>query len=350
MPDWTVCSRNMIYAAFCAFTAAFAASAARAQSAENFYRGKTITIIVSSDAGGGFDAYSRMLARHLTQHIPGTPGVVVQNMPGAASLTAVNYIANVAPRDGTVFSDADSTIPFYTLLEGENSKFDAHRLNWIGSINKVDFVCVAYNKSSFKTIDDAMQRPMRVSGSGGTAGWRVILPRLYNLVAGTKFEVVMGYAAPEAFLAMERGEVDGTCPSLDTLLATKSDWLRDNRLTFLTQFSLDPAPGFEKVPLAIERVKDPGDRAAMNLFLSQQLTGRPYVAPPDVPPERLQALHAAFDATMKDPEFLADAKKMGLPVDPLTSDEMKALLDKAYATSPEIVARTKALYARAAGK
>jgi tripartite-type tricarboxylate transporter receptor subunit TctC len=318
----------------------------RAESVADFYKGKTITLVISSAAGGGFDAYSRLLSRHIARHIPGQPGIVVQNMPGAGSLRALNYIANVAPHDGTVISDADSTMPFYKLLEGENAKFDPYRLNWIGSISKADFVCVAFHDRPFKTIEDAMKTPLRVSGSGA-AGWRIFLPRLYNIVAGTKFQVIMGYNGAEALLAMERGEVDGNCPAIDTLSGTKPDWLRDKKLTFLIQFALEAAPELKDVPLAIDHIKNPDDRAAMQLILSQQLTGRPYVAPPDVPADRLAALREAFDETMKDPEFLADAERVKISVNPLSSVEMKALLDRAYGTPPAVIAHARDLSARA---
>ena len=330
-------------------TFALAIAPAPAQEAETFYKGRTLSLIVSSDAGGGFDTYTRTLGRHIARHIPGTPKIVVQNMPGAGSLTALNYISNIATRDGTVFSDADSTMPFYTLFEGANSRFDPLKLNWIGSISSQLGVCIAWHASSFKTLDDAMARPMKL-GATGTAGWRFTLPRLYNIVAGSKFEVILGYNATQIFLAMERGETDGACVTYDTLLATKSDLLRQNKLTILAQFGLQPAAGLEQVPLALDRIADPDDRAAMELILSQQLTGRPYVAPPDVPAPRLQALRAAFDATMSDGEFRADAEKRLLVIDPMTSDKMRALLDKAYAARPETVARARALMARASRK
>jgi hypothetical protein len=304
---------------------------------------------VSSDVGGGFDTYTRTLGRHIARHIPGTPKIVVQNMPGAGSLTALNYISNIAARDGSIFSDADSTMPFYTLFEGANSRFDPLKLNWIGSISSQLGVCIAWHTSSFKTLDDVMARPMKL-GATGAAGWRFTLPRLYNIVAGSKFEVILGYNATQIFLAMERGETDGACVTYDTLLATKSDLLRDNKLTILAQFGLRPGPGLEQVPLALDRIGDPEDRAAMELILSQQLTGRPYVAPPDVPAPRLQALRAAFDATMSDNEFRADAEKRLLVIDPMTSGQMRALLDTAYGTRPETVARAKSLMARASRK
>jgi hypothetical protein len=240
-------------------------------------------------------------------------------------------------------------MPFYKLLEGTNSRFDPMKLNWIGSISSQLGVCVAWHANSFKTLDDVMARPMRLAGTG-TAGWRFILPRLYNIVVGTKFEVILGYSAPQVFLAMERGETDGACVTYDTLLATKSDWLQQKKLTILAQFGLTPAHGLDTVPLALDRIKDSTDRAAMELILSQQLTGRPYVAPPDVPPTRLQALRGAFDATMQDAEFLADAAKRRLVIDPLTSEQMASLLKQAYASPSDTVTRARSLMARALRK
>jgi tripartite-type tricarboxylate transporter receptor subunit TctC len=329
-----------------AIVLASSVTAARAQDVEAFYRSRTMTLIVSSDVGGGYDAYARLLARHITRHMPGRPGIVVQNMPGASSLNAINYIANVASHEGLVFSDTDSTMPFYTLLEGANSRFDPRRLNWLGSASKQIGVCAAWHESPFKTVEDAMMRPMRLAATSA-AGWRFIMPRLYNIVAGSKFEVITGYAAPQVFIAMERREVDGACATYDTLLAVRPDWLRDGKLTFLLQFGSGPIAGLEHVPLALDRIKGAADRVAMELILSQQITGRPYVAPPNVPPARLAALRAAFEATMVDPDFLADAHKMRLMIDPLSAQRFNALLDRAYAAPPETIEHAKMLLARA---
>jgi tripartite-type tricarboxylate transporter receptor subunit TctC len=328
---------------------ALSVMSARAQDVEGFYKGRTMTLIVSSDVGGGYDAYARLLARHITRHVPGRPGIVVQNMPGASSLNAVNHIANVASREGLIFSDTDSTMPFYTLFEGANSRFDPRRLGWLGSASRQIGVCVAWHESPFKTIEDAMARPMRLAATAA-AGWRFTMPRLYNIVAGSKFDVITGYAAAQVFIALERREVDGACATYDTLLALRPDWLRDGKLTFLAQFASQPVAGLEQVPLGLERIKNPADRAAMELILSQQITGRPYVMPPDVPPARLAALRAAFGATMVDPDFLADAQKMRLMIDPLSAEQFNALLERAYAAPPERIERAKALLAQAGRK
>jgi tripartite-type tricarboxylate transporter receptor subunit TctC len=321
---------------------------ARADGVEDFYRGRSMTLIVSSGVGGGYDTYGRMLARHITRHIPGQPHIVVQNMPGAGSITALNYLFNVAPKDGSVISDADSTMPLYALLGGQNAKFDPLRIRWIGSTAQQISLCVAWAGGAFKTLEDATQRPMKVSATG-IATLRGIVPRLFNEVAGTRFEVVTGYSTSEVFLAVERGEVDGTCFTYDTLLAAKYDWVQEKRVTILAQFGEHPAPGIESVPLARDRIKDPADRAAFDLILSAELTGRPYLAPPEIPPERLAALRRAFDESMTDPAFLADCRKARLFVDPASGAEIEALIARAYASSPATVARAKLLLQHAMG-
>ena len=319
----------------------FAGRSGLAQGVADFYRGNNVRLIISSGPGGGYDTYSRTLARHIGQHIPGRPNIVTQNMPGAGSLVAINYVYNVAARDGSVFADSDSTMPLYTLFEGQNSKFDPFRLNWLGSVGKQIGVCVARSRSEFKTLDDVMKRPMRVSGTGAQS-WRTTIPRLDNLTAGTKFEVITGYGTTEAFLALERGEVEGTCVDYNTLQATRLDWLRDRKVTFIAQYGLEPVLGLQGVPLGLDWVKDAVDRRAMELILSQQLAGRPYLMPPD----RLAALRAAFDATMKDQAFLEDAKKSRLLVDPMTSEQMEALFRRAYAFPSAIIERAKELLKR----
>ena len=319
---------------------------ASAQSVEDFYKSHQVTLIISSGAGGGYDVYSRLLARFIGSHIPGNPRIVPQNMPGADGLTAINYVTNVAPKDGSLISDTYSTMPFYMLVDGRNAKFDARQINWLGSISKALSVCIAWRGGSFNTLDDAMQRAMRVAGTGAT-GWRSILPHLYNIVAGSKFNVITGYATGADYLAVERGEVDGSCTTYDTLLASEISWIKDKKIIFLAQFADQPAPELPDVPLGLDRIKNADDRAAMELILAQQETGRPYLTPPGVPQDRVRALQAAFDATMKDPDFIAAANEANLWLAPMDAQRMQVLIDKAYATPPSIVARAKSLLEQA---
>ncbi len=321
-------------------------SSASAQSVEDFYKSHVLTIVVSSGPGGGYDVYSRLLARFLPAHLPGNPHIVIQNMPGADGLTAINYVNNSAPRDGSLIADTYSTMPFYILLNGANARYDAQKINWLGSISKMLSICVAWGGSSFKTLDDAMQRSMRIAATG-PLGWRSVLPHLFNLVAGSKFDVVTGYGSGEDYLAVERGEVEGSCTTYDTLLASKSDWITKRQITFLAQFGDEPAPELKDVPLGLNRIENPEDRAAMELILAQQQTGRPYLAPPNVPADRVAALRSAFDATMVDPRFLAAAQQANLWLAPTSSAPMEAVIRAAYVTPAATVARARFLLQKA---
>ena len=325
-----------------------AAKPAEAQSAAEFYKDRTVTVIVGSGAGGGYDVYTRMLTRHMVKHLPGTR-LVVQNMPGASGLTAINYAFNAAPKDGSLISDAYSTMPLYPLLDGKNAQFDVFKFNWIGSIARATSVCIAWHTNSFKTLDDAMARPMKLSSTGAT-GWRSILPNFYNEVGGTKFDVVMGYDSAGAYLAIERGEVDGSCTTYDTLMATAMDWLQNNRLTFLAQFGLQPLEAIRNVPMGLDRIKNKADREAAELVLSQQETGRPFLMPPGVPTDRVEFMRKAFMATMRDPEYLAETQKANLLVDSMDGASMDVLIKRAYATPESSVKHAKAILERASAE
>ena len=320
---------------------------AGAQTAEEFYKGRQIKLIVSSGAGGGYDVYSRMLARHIVRHLPG-PKIVVQNMPSASGLAAINHIYNAADKDGSVFGDTYSTMPLYPLLDGTNAKFDVLRLNWLGSVSRALSVCIAWHSNDFKSIEDAVARPMRLSSTGAT-GWRSILPRFFNEVGGTQFQVIMGYDSGGAYLAIERGEVDGSCTTYDTLSATQMDWIQGKKITFLAQFGLQPHPELAGVPMGLDLIKKPDDRAAAELILSQQEMGRPYVMPPSVPADRVAFMREAFTKTMTDPIYLEESKRANLMVDPLTGAEMEALIKKAYATPSQTVEQARAILRRASG-
>jgi tripartite-type tricarboxylate transporter receptor subunit TctC len=322
-------------------------SGAQAQSVAEFYRGRTVNFIVGSGAGGGYDTYMRMLARFFPKHIPGEPNIVVQNMPGAGSRVALNYMYNRAARDGSVVSDSDSIMPFSGLFEADNTRFDPREFGWLGSMGKQISICAAWHASPFHTVDDVMTKPMRVSGTGA-AGWRITLPKIFNAIAGSKLVPVAGYTSTEAMLAVERGEVDGICPTYDTLIATKPQWLEQKKIRLVLQFALEQIPGLEGVPSGLDQIKDKMDRSAMELILSQQETGHPVATPPGVPADRLAALRAAFEATMKDPAFLAESKRSRLMIDPIAAGPMEALIKNAYGTDPAVIERAKALLALSA--
>jgi len=319
---------------------------AAAQSVENFYKGKTITAIVGSGVGGGYDATMRLLSRHIARHIPGEPKIVVQNMPAASGIAALNHVYNIAPRDGSVISGAANTMPFDPLFGGPAAKFDVFKLNWLGSLAKQTNVCLAWGTTPFKTLADVTKQKMRVSATGAT-GWRSFLPSLINGVAGTKFEVINGYESAASMLAVERGEVDGMCADYATVKTTQNDWIEQKKIVVLAQFGLTPLAGLEHVPMGLDSIADPADHKAVELFMMQQEWGRPFVMPPEVPADRLAAMRAAFDATMKDPAFLAEAEKLRIDIDPLTGADMDKMFKAAYATPPEVVERTKVLLKRA---
>ena len=314
-----------------------------------FYRSKPVTMIVAGGVGGGYDVYARVLARYLRKHIPGEPGVVVQNMPGAAGIAAMNHMYNRADRDGSVMAASDSITPFSSLLEMNASKYDPQQFGWIGSIGKQISICVAWHTSPFHTVKDVMDKPMRVSGTGAT-GWRSILPKIINATAKANFVPITGYSTAESLLAVERGEVDGACPTYDTLAAVKPHWVEQKLVRTLFHFALEQVPELEGVPSILDYVVDPTDRAALELILAQQTTGRPVLVPPGVPVARLRALRSAFAATMKDSELIEEAKRIGLLINPVEADAMEALINNAYSRPPAIVERAKALLAQATKK
>ena len=338
--------RFICVATLAGLTLALAAARADAQTAEEFYKGRTITLIVGSRAGAGYDVYGRLLARHITRHIPGQPRIVVQNMPGAGGIKAANYLGSIAVRDGSLISDTYSTMPLYPLLDGQGATFDPLKFNWLGSIARAMSACIAWHTTNFHTLDDAIQREMRVSATG-IGGWRVIAPRMLNLLVGTKFHVITGYGPNEDYLAIERGEVHGACTTYDTLQATKFEWLSQKKIRFIAQFGAKPEPGLEGATMVRERIKDPQDQKAFALIMSQQEYGRPFAMPPGVPADRVQALRGAFNATMKDPEFRTEAQQAHLWLDSLTAEQMEDLIKVAYSSPPAIIQRAKAILAQA---
>lgn len=321
---------------------------AQADPAE-FYRGKTITVLVGSGAGGGYDTHTRILIRHMADLIPGQPRMMVQNMPGASGMVAINHLAAIASRDGTVFLGAHNTLPLEPLMGRETARFDPAQLSWVGSIGKQTNVCIMWHESSVKTLYDVFEREVLVS-STGASGWRSIMPRLYNATAGSRFRVIEGYDTTGSMLALERREVDGICTTYETLASTQQDWLQHNRVTFIAQFGLAPLPDLPGVPRGLERLKNPEDLAAIELVMAQQEFGRPYVAPPEVPADRLAALRSAFDSTMRAPAFLAEAGQAGVIVNPMTGREIEDLIRRIYASPEDLVARSREIMARVTGR
>jgi tripartite-type tricarboxylate transporter receptor subunit TctC len=335
-----------IAAAVGGFVAAVGGADAHADSASDFYAGKHITLIVPTSAGGGYDVPARALARHISEHIPGHPSIVVQNMPGAGGKRAINYVYNVAPRDGSVISAVHAFIAFDPLFEGAASKaqFDALKFNWLGSITSTTSVGVAWHAAKVKTYKDLYTTELTVGGVGTTTPM-VTNPTLLKGLLGMKFNVVIGYlSGSDVDLAMERGEVEGRIDyTWFGLKQAHPDWLRDKKINILFQMGLHKAPDLPDVPLALDFARNDEERRILETVFLNYEFGRPYMTTPVLPPERLAALRKAFMDTMKDPGFVVDAHKAQLDVDPVAPERLAELVKRAYALPPSLVARINAL-------
>jgi tripartite-type tricarboxylate transporter receptor subunit TctC len=318
------------------------ASPAAAQSVADFYRGKSITLSVGLTAGGGYDLHARVLARHLGRHVPGAPSIVVKNVPGAAGLTLMNALYNSIPRDGTEIATFDRSIPLDALFESPGARFDPLKFGWLGSTDNDPSTCLSWYTSPVKTIEDVMRQELIVGGTGSTAV-AVTFPRILNAVLGTKFRVVPGYpGAAEALIAMERGETQGFCSlGFSTLEALRPDWVRDRKVNIFVQLAVKKRPDRPEIPLALDLAKTEADRQAIALIVSPNLFARPFAGPPGIPADRLEALRTAFNETLADPEYIAEAKMRALHVELVTARELEEVLQKIYQTPKSVIARVK---------
>lgn len=325
--------------AVCAFTAA--ATTADAQSAEAFYKGKQVNLTIGYPAGTAYDVYSRLLARHIGEHIPGKPSILAQNMPGAASLKAANYIYNVAPKDGTAFAGIGRAVPMVPLYGGEGAQFDPLKFTYLGSMNKDVSLTVSWHTSGVNNIQDAMTKELIVGGSAMGLDDSTVMPYVANKLIGTKFKIVTGYqGGNESLIAMERGEVNGRSGwSYASMMATRPDWWRDKKIIPIVQMGLEKHPDLPDVPLILDYAKNDEDKKALELILASQYLGRPFLAPPGIPADRAKALQDAFAATMADKGFLADAQKGGVEVSLVTGQETADLMKKLYGSPKNVIAR-----------
>src|SRR5499427_5047221 len=308
---------------------------------EDFYRGRTMTMVIGFSTGSGYDLYARLLARHIGKHIPGNPSVVPQNMPGAGSLKAANYVFSVAPKDGSVIGTMSRSLPIEPLLG--DLKLDARRFAWLGNITNNASLCATWHATAIKTWDDVLTKPFTLGGEGAGSdldNFAVILRSMF----GAKIKLVTGYpGGSEVNLAIERGEVDGRCGwSWDSIKSTRPDWLRDKKINLLAVFSLQRAADIPaEVPLVGALATSEEQRQILRLHLAGQSFGRPFFTSPGVPEERKAALRAAFDATMKDPDFIAETNKVKLEVSPTSGAEIDRLLEQVYATPKEVIEKAK---------
>ncbi len=322
---------------------ALLAGAAGAHAAD-FYRGKTVTIVVSSSSGGGYDITARTIAQHLGRHIAGNPRVVVQNMPGAGGIVAMNYFYAGAPKDGTFIGAMQNNTPFEPLLGTKEAKYDPTKFNWLGSPSVEVGLVAVWHTVPVNTIADLKTREITM-GSSGASSTPSFYARLLNETLKTKMKIVVGYPGQnEVYLAMERGEVDGF-PSLfyNTLNATRPHWRTDKTLKLLLQYGLEKEPSLPQVPSAVDLVTNPDDLLLLKAGLAEVTLGRPYLMPPGVPADRVETMRKAFRDTFSDPTFRNEAERLSLGIEPRDGAQVEALIAQTYRTPPRIVERLRRL-------
>src|SRR5258706_994071 len=312
---------------------------ANAASPADFYKGRTVQVVVGFSAGGGYDLYARVLARHMGKHIPGSPNVVTQNMPGAGSLKAANYLYNVASKDGGVIGTFDRGLPMERLLGRTGGQdFDATKFTWIGSVTDEPTICGFSSRSGIRTWQDMKMKPFKVGGAVARAGDELYATVLKNMFP-LPLRIVSGYPGrAEMVLSIQRGEIDGLCGWSWSSLMSRDKYLLDNKqLVVALQLGVDKNLDLLGVPLVGDLTDDAKQKAALKLIFSRLTIARPFAAPPGLPAERAAALRAAFDATMKDPEFLAEMKKLALDARPQSGAKVQQLVRDVYAYPADVV-------------
>jgi tripartite-type tricarboxylate transporter receptor subunit TctC len=311
---------------------------AAANEVEDFYRGRTLTVLISYTVGGGYDLYGRLLARHIGKHIPGNPSVVPENMPGAGGLRASNFLYSAAPKDGSVIGTFSRSIPTMPLVTPQDAHFDGRAFSWIGSMSGDTSLCLTGPKSQVKTFQDMLTKPVVMGGQFAAAD-SDIYAHLYKNIFGAKIKLVSGYPGTnDITLAMERGEVDGICGlSWGTLKVAHADWIKNKSVNLLVQAALKKDPELPDVPLALDLIDDPQKKQILYINFAPQAIGRPFAAPPGIPTERKAALIKAFDETMKDPNLLAEAAREKIDIGPMSGRDVDELVVKLYALPPDVI-------------
>jgi tripartite-type tricarboxylate transporter receptor subunit TctC len=319
--------------------ALMAAGPAAAQSGGDYFKGKTINVVIGGGAGDGYDIYARFLSSHLARHLPGNPRMVPQNMPGAGTLVAANYLYEVAPADGTAIGTVGGGTATAHLFRTPGVRVDPRNYHWVGSMNSEVGLVLAWHQTPFRTFNDVREREFVVGGSGPTSG-NVIFPLVLNRVVGAKYKIITGYRSTgDIALAMERGEVQGTSSyHYSSMITTKPHWIRDKQVYPLAQLSLIKHPLFPNVPHIAELARNEEELQILNLIFARQSMGRPFLLPPKTPDNVVKMVRTAFNAALKDPELIAEAEKRVLDLTlPMTGEEIHALIDKLYASPPEVI-------------
>ncbi len=315
---------------------------AAAQSLADFYKGKSVSLIVSTGEGGTYDTVARSIARYMPKHIPGAPSVILRYMPGAGHVVATNYMYNQAPKDGTYIATIGNSIPQSQALDGKGIRFDARKFNWLGTTGISNLMTAAWAASGVKTIDDAFKNEV-TAGSTGSGSGTMLYPTITNNVVGTKFKIISGYRkATEIDLAMERGEVVVRAGfSLGSISNEHPDWISEKKVNFLFQVGGIREDRYPDVPLMSDLGKTPEQKQLMAVLSAPVALGRPYLAPPDLATDRVTALRAAFDGTLKDTEFLAEAEKLKFDLRPLGADETAKIVRETIEVPPAVAEKAK---------
>jgi tripartite-type tricarboxylate transporter receptor subunit TctC len=317
---------------------------AAAQSVEQFYRGRTIDMIVGYPAGGSNDVYARAVAHHIGKHLPGRPTTVMRNMPGGGSIVAANHIYNVAPKDGSVLGILAATNALDEKLGAPGVKFETAKFTWVGRLASGTNVTFTMKDGPVTTFDQALQREATL-GATGTGSTVYVYPNVLNRVLGTKFKLVMGYnGSVEVMLAMERGEVDGLSTSWDAVKSSRPDWIKDKRINYIVQYGLTRHPDLPDVPTCVELAKTPEQKQILGLVVNATEIGKSILSSPGIPAERVEALRSAFTAMTKDPEFVHELESSRLELTAMTGAELQHVVEQVGAMTPDMIAKVKAVY------
>jgi tripartite-type tricarboxylate transporter receptor subunit TctC len=318
----------------------------QAQPADQFFARKTITINVGYTSGGSYDLYGRLVARHLGKHIPGNPSVVAQNMPGAGSLKAANYTYEAAPKDGTALAVFVESAALEQALANPAVQYDAAKFTYIGRVATSNNVFMQWYTSKVQSIEDSKKAESLMAGTGPGSIAETV-PRLLNALAGTKFKLISGYpASNEAMLAMERGEVEGAGSSWAAVYVGKKDWLDQKKIKIILQTAPERTKELPDAPALPEIATTPQDKQVYELYASGSAIGRAVLGPPDMPADRVKILRDAFNAMVKDPEFIADIQKLNVELDPLPGEKLQELTARTLAVPQAVRDRAKLAFGR----
>ena len=328
--------------ALCAAAVLALSAAARAETPAEFYKGKTVTIITSTGVGGTYDFVARMVSRHMPRHLPGNPTIVVQNMPGGGNVLATNFMYNIAPKDGTTIATIHNAMPLHQVLDGRGVRYDAGKFNWLGSTGADNEVVFAWHTAGIKSIADVMRREVVLGGTGAGSGI-VIIPTAMNNVLGTRFKIVTGYKSSEEInLALQRGEVHARAFSFGSIWSQHPEWLKEGTIVVLAQAGRVREKHLPDAPLLTELTQDDQQRTVLKLISASAGLGQPYIAPPDVPADRLAALRQALAATLADEAFLAEAARQRIEIEPMSAEETTRVVIDTIEAPSEIVAKARA--------